>query len=345
MILRADGRLPAAAWALGLVLAALVAAHAAAAEPPAAGKPAGAGRQALAASPSGSGASTADEAIAVLYPNLGEPFGTVFRQIVAGIEAGAPAHVTSIALPGTYAPERLAGELRDKGIRVIIALGRHGLEAAEGVADGRPVVGGAVLASPGDRSPADTVVSLTPDPELLLERLRQIAPKVRRVFVVYSAQNAWLVGIAQKTAERVGLELVAMPAEDLRGALHSFQEITHNAHPGTDAIWLPQDALVLDQDVVLPFVLQQAWDRSLVLFSSTLAHVQRGALFALYPDNQQMGRRLAGSAVELARARTRKYRVEPLRDLQAAVNLRTAGHLGLDVDASLNDYALVFPVR
>jgi len=307
------------------------------------------GRLALAARVAAvAGGGAGEVAIAVLYPQLGEPFGTIFRQIVDGIEIEAPSMVARIALPDHEAPADLDAELRQRGVGVVIALGRHGLQAAESLPARLPVVGGAILASPHDSNLADTVVSLTPDPGKLLERLRQLAPAVERVFVVYSRQQSdWLIEIAARAALRLGLELEAREAEDRRGTLKAFQQITREARPGQDAIWLPQDSQTVDPEVVLPFVLQQAWDRSLALFSSTLGHVQRGALFALYPDNERMGRRLASSAIELYRshppARTRS--VEPLQDLLAAINVRTAGHLGLNVEEALKDYALVFPVR
>jgi len=309
----------------------------------------GGGRLALAAGVTNAAAGAAGEvAIAVLYPQLGEPFGTIFRQIVDGIETEAQSRVARIALADRGAPSDLDAELRDRGVGVVIALGRHGLRAAESLTDRLPVVGGAVLASPHDQNLADTVVSLTPDPGKLLERLRRLAPRVGRVFVVYSQQqNDWLMQLAEHAARRLGVELVARRAEDRRAALRAFQQITREARPGQDAVWLPQDAQTVDPEVVLPYVLQQAWDRSLALFSSTLAHVRRGALFALYPDNERMGRRLASSAVELYRSRppVRAVHVEPLQDLLGAINVRTAGHLGLNVDEVLKDYALVFPVR
>lgn len=286
--------------------------------------------------------------IAVVYPVLGEPFGTVFGQIVDGIEQAAPQPVTRVELNAQAGADTLARALDGSDARAIIALGRHGLEAAGTLERRLPVVGGAVLASPEDPPVADAVVSLAPDPALLLKQLRLLTPAVRRVFVVYSPhQNGWLIELARRAARSLDIELVATPAEDLRSALRSFQGIAAEARSGSDAIWLPQDSGVLDPEVVLPYVLQQAWDRSLVLFSSTLGHVQRGALFSLYPDNQRMGGRLASAALALALARVPPDapRVEPLRELQAAINVRTAGHLGLDVSAVVGNYALVFPVR
>jgi len=287
-----------------------------------------------------------DGRIAVLYPDLGEPYRSVFRQILSGIEQTAPTRVLGIPLPETLDPDELAGQLKAQGIAVVIALGRHGLKAASALPPAMPVVGGAVLASPDDGRGARTLVSLTPDPRLLIQHLKRMAPSVRRVFTVYSArQNDWLIDLARQAARAEGIELVAIETDDLSVALQHFHDITNTAQAGRDAIWLPQDTAVLDDQVVLPFVLQQAWDRSIILFSSTLAHVRRGALFALYPDNVDMGHQLATSALALMEAARPRRTVQPVRELRLALNTRTAGHLGLNLEAVQNDAVLLFPVR
>jgi putative tryptophan/tyrosine transport system substrate-binding protein len=92
----------------------------------------------------------------------------------------------------------------------------------------------------------------------------------------------------------------------------------------------------------LPLILKEAWDKNLTVFSSSPNHVKRGALFSLYPDNVAMGRRLAAMARNDAGAP--KEAIVPLRDLQTAVNLRTADHLGLDLSRrDRSQYSLTYP--
>src|SRR5687768_7177162 len=65
--------------------------------------------------------------LAIVYPEIGEPFRSVFAKIIEGIEDQAKAHVARFAV-GAGAPD-LAGELRRHEVRVVIALGRNGLKA------------------------------------------------------------------------------------------------------------------------------------------------------------------------------------------------------------------------
>jgi putative ABC transport system substrate-binding protein len=191
-----------------------------------------------------------------------------------------------------------------------------------------------------------SVLSLAPDPALMFARLKDLMPAVRRVHVVYDPRhNAWLLRLAREAARTRSLELVTHEASDLRAALRHYQEILTNVDPRTDALWLPQDATTVEDSSVLPMVLQQAWNRSLVVFSSNVAHVQRGALFALYPDNVELGRNLASSALGVLGAGAQESRaVVPLKDVLLAVNLRTANHLGLRLSyEQQRRFDLVFP--
>jgi putative tryptophan/tyrosine transport system substrate-binding protein len=91
-------------------------------------------------------------------------------------------------------------------------------------------------------------------------------------------------------------------------------------------------------------VLQEAWTRGLAVFSSSVAHVKRGALFSLYPNNVELGRSLAGAALgQLSGNGAQGRGVMPLKDVLMAVNVRTASHLGLGVAQRQLSFDMVFP--
>lgn len=282
--------------------------------------------------------------IAVLYPDIGEPYRSVFSRIIEGIEDKAKVRVASYAVGASRNPQDLAAELRRQNIRVVIALGRNGLKAAANLDRDIGVVVGGVLSVPESETRGMSVFSLAPDPSLLFERLRVLTPSIRRVFVVYDPrQNTWLIRLAREAARNQGLELVAQEATDLKTAMHLYQENLASADPKRDALWLPQDSVTVDESSVLPLVLQEAWNRSLVVFSSSVAHVKRGALFSLYPDNVGLGRNLADSALGRA-AGSPARAIAPLKEVLMAVNVRTASHLGLGIGQRQQQaFDMVFP--
>ena len=280
--------------------------------------------------PPGAARSQAAGGIAVIYPDLGEPYRSIFAQIIGGIEDKTKGRVVAVPIGAEVNAGELNDTLHRQGVRVAIALGRQGMKAATVLDRNIGVVVGGVLVSQSSEARNMQVHILSPDPALLFSRLKEMMPKVRRVFVVYDTrQNAWMMRQAKEAARTHGVEFVAHDAQDLRSAMRAYQEIFANADPRHDALWLPQDSTTVEESTVMPLVLQESWSRALAVFSSNFGHVKRGALFSLYPDNTELGRRLGASAqAMLASGASDGSGMAPLREVLIAVNLRTAKHVG-----------------
>ena len=206
------------------------------------------------------------------------------------------------------------------------------------------VVAGGVVSPPERDGRLFPVVSLAPDPKMLFDRLKHFMPEARRVIVVYDPkQNAWLIRLARDAARALGLELHAIEVKDLKNAVRVYQEVLASADPKRDALWLPQDSTTVEETSVLPLILESAWNRNLAVFSSSVTHVKRGALFSLYPNNMALGRQLASSALSLPAGNPAS--VVPMKDALLAVNIRTASHLGLQLSSRQQGFDLVFPIR
>lgn len=283
--------------------------------------------------------------IGVVYPQIGEPYRSAFAAIVRGIEERATGRIVRLPLAGEAAPESLSEELRNRHVRALIALGRSGLKATAALDTRLPVIAAGVLSVPESEGQAGTVVSLAPDPQLLFTRLKAFAPQVRRVIVVYNPrQNDWLIRLAREAARQAGLELLALESDDLKASLKRYQDLMGQLNVRRDALWLPQDTTTVDESTVLPWLLRTAWDEGLPVFSSNVAHVRRGALFALYPDNLELGRHLGNTAMSALSSGAFPPRgLQALRQVLTAVNVRTAHHLGLDLQASAQPINLVLP--
>lgn len=270
--------------------------------------------------------------IAVVYPILGEPYHSIFASIIDGIEDNAKSAMRTYPVAANTDPAELNAQLRRNGAKVVIALGRQGLKAASALDRELPLVAGGVLSVPEADSRAMTAISLTPDPALLFARLRSLLPGIRRVVVVYHPQNnEWLIRLAREAARAQGLELVAHEARDLASAARLYESTFASSDSKRDAIWLPQDSTTVDETTILPLVLKESWNRNIAVFSSSFLHVKKGALFALYPNNLELGRSLAWSALAHLSGDPRRRGMLPLRDVHIAVNVRTAGHLGLSL--------------
>ena len=295
---------------------------------------------------SGSPCQAADPArsIAVIYPDLGEPFRSVFATIIEGVEDRLHGRVTSFAAGNNAGPADFAEDIRRKEIKVLIGLGRSGMRVAAGLTNDLGVVVGCVVSVQENEAKGFPVHTLAPDPVLLLQRLRKLMPAVKRVHVIFDPRlNAWLIRLARDAARAEGMELLPYEAVDQAAALRLYAQVLAAADPARDALWLAQDSTTVDDNAVLPLVLKEGWNRGLAVFSSNVSHVKRGALFSLYPDNLELGRSLANAAVRSLGSPRPAPGVQPLRETRAAVNTRTAAHLGLDIQSRLPTFDLVFP--
>ncbi len=285
--------------------------------------------------------------VAVIYPDVREPYKDVFMEIIRGIEAGLGQSVKHYVLDGDDdRSAALLERVHDDHVDVVISLGRAGLSATKQLAEVFPVVIGAVLISPGQETKGQTGITLTPDPEVFFERLKSIVPSAKEVTVIFDPrQKAWEIERARTAAKTQGLTLNAFPTEDLRLSAELYRKVLAQIKDGSIAIWLPQDNAAMDEQTLLPVVLQEAWEKNFVVFSGNLDHVRKGALFSLYPDNFGMGRSLATLALDrLKNGALSTSAINPLRDLLLAVNLRTAEHLGLRfASRDRQQFDLVFP--
>lgn len=283
--------------------------------------------------------------LAVIFPDIGEPYRSVFAQIIEGIRESArvPVHVHPVRADTDRAI--LNGVLRRNGTRGLIALGRQGMRAASAIDLEIPVVVGGVLSVPKEEVEVLNAITLTPDPALLFARLKSMVPDVRRVTVIYDPrQNDWVIRLAREAARNLGLELVAHEARDMAAAARLYEAAFAASDGRRDAIWLPQDTTTVDETTILPLVLREAWTRGVPILSSSFVHAKRGALFALYPDNVELGRALAASAQAAMRGGPPRRGALPLREVRIAVNLRTASHLGLHFNhQQQRSFDLTFP--
>lgn len=285
--------------------------------------------------------------IAVLYPEVRDPYRAVFLEIIDGMEAELDSSVTEFVLNDE--PDKLAdiiADMKADGVDVVVSLGRAGLEAAKTLSETFPVVIGAVMIAPGQEIQGVAGISLAPDPDALFEHLQRMVSNVKEITVVFEPkQTAWEIEHAKQAAKSRGFLLNALPANDIQQSSSLYRQVLVEIKDNSIALWLPHDGLAMAEQVLLPVVLKEAWEKNFVVFSSNLDHVRKGALFSLYPDNVGMGHSLASLALQQARSDTVKTSgIKPLRDLLLAVNLRTAEHLGLRFSGQKRrEFGLVFP--
>lgn len=281
--------------------------------------------------------------IAVFYPEIREPYRSIFLEILRGIEAKLSKPLYIYAIDKNFNLEKIKEKLEEDRVEVVIALGSRGLLLARALQTWFKVVVGAVLMVPHDEGLSG--ISLTPDPDRLFQKLKALLPEIKTVTVIYGeGHSERLIERAREAAKAYNLELNALSANSIQHAAILYRYVLSRLRSEKDAIWLLHGTAI-DEQALLPLLLHQAWERNLVVFSSNLADVKRGALFTLYPDNAAMGRSLAELAIaQIESDNDSLSGIRPLRDLLGAINVRTAEHLGLNLPYwRLQEFELVFP--
>ncbi|MER2512512.1 MAG: ABC transporter substrate binding protein [Nitrosomonas ureae] len=299
----------------------------------------------LAMSASAISAVSPNTVIAVLYPETGMPYQQIFSEIISGIEKGAEgAAIRSMALPDPPNLSALRHWLDQQSPTVTITLGRIATETYEALDSPIPQVIGAFEASLQTR-PRIAGISLSVDPALLLDTLKKLAPAINRVWVIFNPNtDRWVVDLAQSAAPVFGLEIQTLEASDLRESARRFLDVLERAEPTTDSIWLLANSALVDSQTILPLVVEQSWKRRLVIFSNSLQQAKYGILFALYPDNLQLGRHLAELAQSHVRQPHRAFHIEPLRAVKRVLNLKVAAHLKLSITKDIEQqFDVVLP--
>lgn len=285
--------------------------------------------------------------VAVIYPQVDQPYSKVFENIIGDIQQQKGFEVTTYSLRENYDSEAVKHWISQQKAQTLVVLGQRGVDAVEQLGIDIPVIIGAVLYVSGAQNEMVSGVSLTPDPDLLFKHLKQMAPDIKRVHVVYNPDRyQWLIDYAKTAAKKHKVEVLAREAKDLPSAAPLYRELLADSQHNHDAIWLLQDSSTVGNSSILPLVLKEAWEKKLVVFSSNPSHVRRGALFSLYANQDELGKSITQLLHQQISGKTKVKGLLPLSDVQIAVNLRTAGHIKIDIPhEQRRQFDLVYPKR
>lgn len=234
-----------------------------------------------------------------------------------------------------------AQELAKAGVDLIFSSGEQATEAAKAatrtlpivfVNVGDPVAAGVVrsISRPGGNitGVSSLLAELTPK---RLEVLKELAPAVRRVWMIYDVSDADappLVRKAEEAAPRLGVELVVRPvgtAQDLARALAALG-------PG-DGVMISGRATVLDITAQIVAVSRSA--RVPVIFPAAF-WLQWGGLVSYGPDYYAVGHQAARIVAKILRgAKPGDLPVEGANRIDLAINLKTAKEIGLTIPQSV----------
>jgi len=284
-----------------------------------------------------------DQHLAILYPEIREPYRQIFLNIIDGVKSSYEGEIYVYALKKGSSTSDLSAWLKAKNADAVIGLGKRGFRALLDLEPQIPVFVGATVIPPDNNEFSG--ISQSPAPSKLFMRLHKLQPTIKRIHLPYQKENknSTLIDNALIAANNQKLELVLTEVNDIRELATHYRQLLKNINPQEDALWISYNSVGLDKSLTHQ-ILQTAWQRNMVVFSSNVADVRRGALYSLYPDNYAMGQRLAELVLAQQKSQDTSSVVQLVDDLLLAINLRTADHLGLLFDENeKRAFGLIFP--
>ena len=144
--------------------------------------------------------------VGVIYPGLREPYRSVFKNIVSGIEEDSTYRVAEYVLREEDQLSDVMHWLQKNKIEVVTALGSRGVKIAREFPETIKVVFGAVLIPPDSLPPEARGITLSPDPAVLFTHLKKLTPQLDRITVIYNPKHfEWLISLANSAAREAGI--------------------------------------------------------------------------------------------------------------------------------------------
>ena len=169
-----------------------------------------------------------------------------------------------------------------------------------------------------------------------LQFLKDIAPRTRKVAVVFNPDNPDAAQNLRALSQGLGPLGLALVRVDARGAGDVAQAFSAAAAAGADAMFLTNDSVLAGTPVVRTRFIEVATARRLPLVSSQYAVAADGGLLSMGTDIGALGRRAAWQVHRiLGGAKPGDLAVERPSTFKLTLNLKTARSLGLTVPQSL----------
>ncbi|GAB1256638.1 ABC transporter substrate-binding protein [Aurantivibrio plasticivorans] len=281
--------------------------------------------------------------LTVLYPEIRDPYRQIFMHMIEGIEEASSIPVIAHEL-ARGETEQTVGELISQGSNAgVIALGKRSIDAL-GKQQSIPIIMGAAILKPDTSHYIG--ITLNPDPSQVFGLAVELQPNLKNIYVVYNPSlSDWTIQQAAKQAKALGLTLHTYPVDSMQDAAMAYRTIQESMNSDTDGLWLPIGAPSRDKSI-LQRILETAWAKNQMVFSSNLSDVKRGALFALYPNNFGMGKDLVRLLETASTSEIEKNHIAFSTSLNKAVNRRAAEHLGIRLTKNdLEAYEFVYPSK
>ena len=188
----------------------------------------------------------------------------------------------------------------------------------------------------GDRA---VKISMVPEFNLLLSRIKTIQPEVRRLGMFWL--SPWYSNIARElraAGDRNGIEVKAFRLENLE----ALPSLLRSEISKLDAFWVPPDPLLMNQDTMQQLA-NFSWDNGIAFYGSARPLAKGGAVASLGLSFAEIGRAAAKAALDALGGRV-VQKVIYSTNTELSLNLDGAKKCGITLPPeTLKEAAYAFP--
>ena len=252
------------------------------------------------------------------------------NQALAGFVATCSEQITTYDLRGSTSDTKgIINRILAAPPRLILAIGPQAAQVARAEVRGIPVVFLLVRNPRQYGLEGDNIAGISLDVpiEAQLAMYRSLVPTLQVIGVIYDPEKTGaLVKEAGEVAERFGLRVFAAPVASQAEVPAALRNLLGKV----DALWMLPDETVVTSES-LTFLLLTAFKHNLPVLTISDAFVEAGALAALSADYTDAGRQACQLAREIENGRlpAAQASIVPPTKVNMAINLQTAGQLGL----------------
>ncbi len=258
---------------------------------------------------------------------------TAYNQATDGFYSKLTADIAEYNLQGrpNKAPHVIK-KIKRNPPKLIFALGALAAVTAKESFPNIPIIYTMVLNAENKNLAAPNIAGIKIEVSALkqFKILKKLVPGTRKIGVLYSERTEKTILNAQKSAQLLRLELVAIKIRQ--------QEEVPSAVKGllkeVDSLWLIPDSIVVNKDS-LHYLLLLSLENHIPFMVYNKIFVKGGALLSPAVNYTQVGRQAGKLAQQTLNGTSLPLTITPPADTEWAVNLYTAQNMGLNIPAEV----------
>lgn len=180
----------------------------------------------------------------------------------------------------------------------------------------------------GTMNPSDKAYSFafTPSPKDVVSKIKTFFPSKNQIYIVSNQRHKWLDEHYKEYCNKNNIKVNFYYANSLRASIEHYRNILTKLNNKNSILLITENSLV-DEDAILPYILNKSWDDDIAIVSTKVSHVKYGILMSFVPDIKNFGKQVNECLINGCNSIDN---IDGFNTTKPLVNKRMYKHLELD---------------